>query len=307
MKWLENIKRTFSATILCLRFPFLYPRNRFTGLHYHSYDLLKKIGFYNRNGNPRFFIHAMNDKFAIDSETDGWGVVKKTKYSDSVSFDKKIVLMRKENDELILSCGKKRKTFDLSKFKFIKDVKFKIDEEFSKFNKETQRSISICLLYDDKYENVIDKSSVLSSINFNIDRYYTFKAKLLSFYHNYVLQLFHCLTSYTELDAMENGWRKAFGLRMCKDIRKALLKQGLFSLLRYRIICIKEKYGSLVWDDNSSINSKVYAIKTKYEDLSYKTCWKCGEKAKYRTVGYILPYCENCISEKEKNNAEIID
>ena len=306
MKWLENIKRTFSATLLCLQFPFLYPRNRFTGLHYHSYNLLKKIDFYNRNGNPSFFIRPINDKFAIDSETDGWSVVTKIKYSDSVSFDNKIVSMSKENDELILSCGKKRKTIDLSKFKFIKDVKFQINEEFSKFNKETRRIISICLLYDDKHENVVDKSGIFSFINFNIDRYYTFKAKLLSFYHNYVLQLFHCLTTYTELDSMENGWRKAFGLRMCKDIRKALLKQGLFSLLRYRIIYIKEKYGSLVWDDNSSINSKVYAIKTKYENLSYETCWKCGEKAKYRTVGYILPYCENCISEREKNNSEII-
>ena len=32
--------------------------------------------------------------------------------------------------------------------------------------------------------------------------------------------------SYTELDAMPDGWRKAFGERMCEEIREALVEDN---------------------------------------------------------------------------------
>ena len=34
MKFFNKIKDVFNASILCLRFPFLYPRNRFDGKHH---------------------------------------------------------------------------------------------------------------------------------------------------------------------------------------------------------------------------------------------------------------------------------
>lgn len=34
---------TIKSTILCIKYPFLYPRNRFTGLHYTSWSLYKKL------------------------------------------------------------------------------------------------------------------------------------------------------------------------------------------------------------------------------------------------------------------------
>lgn len=59
---------------------------------------------------------------------------------------------------------------------------------------------------------------------------------------------------------------------------------------------------SLRWYDNGSPNGCVYKIIDKYENISYHTCINCGSPAKYLSKGYILPYCENCISNHEDYN-----
>lgn len=46
--------------------------------------------------------------------------------------------------------------------------------------------------------------------------------------------------SYTELDSMPDGWRKAFGEQMCEDIREELVRAEYLD--QYRITQIKEKY-----------------------------------------------------------------
>lgn len=46
MNLLKIIYNTIKSSILCIRFPFLYPRNRFTGLHYNNWrvrDCLSKL------------------------------------------------------------------------------------------------------------------------------------------------------------------------------------------------------------------------------------------------------------------------
>lgn len=49
--------------------------------------------------------------------------------------------------------------------------------------------------------------------------------------------------SYTELDAMPDGWRDAFGIEMCEKIQSELEKFGYVD--KFRITQIKEKYGGL--------------------------------------------------------------
>ena len=44
--------------------------------------------------------------------------------------------------------------------------------------------------------------------------------------------------SYTELDSMPDGWRKAFGEQMCEDIREELVRAEYLD--QYRITQIKE-------------------------------------------------------------------
>lgn len=99
---------------------------------------------------------------------------------------------------------------------------------------------------------------------------------------------------YTELDTMPDGWRKAFGEQMCQEIKDELVKVS--ALERYRIIQIKEKYGTLRWYDNFN-TQKGYDIIHKYEALSARTCIQCGKPATRITTGWIAPYCDECIDD----------
>ena len=102
---------------------------------------------------------------------------------------------------------------------------------------------------------------------------------------------------YIWLDDMPVGWRNAFGLQMCEEIKQALLEEGGEKLLsEYRINQIKEKYGTLRWYD-SWTTKKVQDIIHKYEALSARTCIQCGKPATRITTGWIAPYCDECIDD----------
>jgi len=101
---------------------------------------------------------------------------------------------------------------------------------------------------------------------------------------------------YTELDDMPDGWRIAFGEQMCAEIKQALLDEGGEKLLdEYRIVQIKEKYGSLRWYD-SWTTERIQQIIDKYENLSMRTCIHCGRPATKISRGWISPYCDKCAS-----------
>ena len=122
--------------------------------------------------------------------------------------------------------------------------------------------------------------------------------EFLLWVHDNLMQIPYLIPRYTELDHMPDGWRKAFGIQMCDEIKAALLKAGGRKALRnYRIMDIKEKYGTLRWYDNGA-PEEVYKIIGKYEDLSYRTCIDCGQPAKYITRGWISPYCEECVKKQ---------
>ena len=97
---------------------------------------------------------------------------------------------------------------------------------------------------------------------------------------------------FTELDAIPAGWRKAFGLEMCREIKDCLVKNN-YPLDQYRIMDIKEKYGTLRWYDNGHPEGMDEII-SKYEDLSMCYCINCGNPTRYVTKGYIYFICEQC-------------
>lgn len=135
------------------------------------------------------------------------------------------------------------------------------------------------------------------------DKWFAFKIKVADFLNSF-LGIFHFLPSYTLLDSMPKGWRKCFGIQMCKEVKKALLDTGgIKYLMKYRIIDIKQKYGSLSWYDSYSCD-EVSNIIYKYGYISEHTCIKCGKTAKYITRGWVSPYCEKCITESEKKNSD---
>lgn len=98
--------------------------------------------------------------------------------------------------------------------------------------------------------------------------------------------------SYTELDAMPDGWRKAFGEQMCEEIRAELVRVDYLD--KYRITQIKEKYGTLRWYDLGCTERMLHEIIPKYESLSARTCIQCGEPATKISTGWISPYCNGC-------------
>ena len=130
-------------------------------------------------------------------------------------------------------------------------------------------------------------------------------------------------SGYTELSNLATGWRKAFGIEICEDIRTVLLALGEEEMLyRYRIHQIKEKWGSMRW--YSGLNPfgirepglrlegfGAGAFRTKpaagesdrrwlsyveefYSSLAGHICIRCGGLDEVRqTTGWIRPVCRN--------------
>ena len=98
----------------------------------------------------------------------------------------------------------------------------------------------------------------------------------------------------SENEPKRDGWRKAFGIQLCKELKAALKRGGM--LKTWEITTVKEKFGALYIYDNGA-TTEVHDILNKYEYISSRTCVECGRIAKYRTKGWIEPYCEDCIKK----------
>ena len=100
--------------------------------------------------------------------------------------------------------------------------------------------------------------------------------------------------SYTYLDWIPHGWKKAFGKQLCKDLRKALIKDK--NLYKFRFSDIKEKYGTLRFHHFGAGKNTDYVL-MRYEQLSQCYCEHCGKPARYVTDGWIEYLCEDCAKE----------
>ena len=99
--------------------------------------------------------------------------------------------------------------------------------------------------------------------------------------------------SWTLLDDMPRGWKKAFGKLMCEDIMNELVSKNLVD--EYRIFEIKEKYGTLRWYDNGG-TEEIYKIIMKYEHIS--------EFVPIINEGWIQPMCRSCYNRHSKRKAK---
>lgn len=106
--------------------------------------------------------------------------------------------------------------------------------------------------------------------------------------------------TYTELDAMESGWRKAFGIQMCEEIRQELIKFNF--LYKYRIMQIKEKFGELRWYDWCvPKDSHLDDIINKYTLLSRQICYNCGAPGKViDDGGWLVTLCPKCYNKMKE-------
>ena len=100
--------------------------------------------------------------------------------------------------------------------------------------------------------------------------------------------------TYTELDAMPDGWRKAFGWRFINDLKTAIIMDfGAKGLTEVRITDIKEKWGFLYvyMTDGRAINEVIEM----YAELSERYCIKCGKPARWVSCGWVSPWCNDCV------------
>lgn len=216
--WIHGVINIPRATYLCIKYPFLYPRNRFNGLHYNNWKIQN-----------------------LEGEIIG-------KYLKS---------------ELHLD-------MELEKFQ----------EYFRNFDKTN------------KYWVNNPKGSRM--ITWWTNWWSKPLVSFLEFYHDYILQIFHCLPTYTEWDCMEPGWKKAFGKQYLKELKEAAIKDGYLKDLR--IMQLKEKWGRTQLYVNM-YGDHVLKVINKYEELSWDTCIKCGKPATHTSTGWISPYCEECVKK----------
>lgn len=109
--------------------------------------------------------------------------------------------------------------------------------------------------------------------------------------------------TWTELDAMPNGWRKAFGELLCEEIQEELERCNFVD--EYSIAQIKEKFGELRWYDNGVPSGcRVHEIIENYSACSGYICISCGELDAPCTDGWITPVCKNCIKKTNIKDPE---
>lgn len=93
---------------------------------------------------------------------------------------------------------------------------------------------------------------------------------------------------------------------MTKEQNKKLIERYPFLLPHNRwtdkvpedydyITQIKEKFGSLRWYDHGCTEKMLREIIPKYENLSAYTCIRCGKPATRITLGWICPFCDDCV------------
>jgi len=107
--------------------------------------------------------------------------------------------------------------------------------------------------------------------------------------------------SYSSYDGLMTGWKKAFGKKMAKDIKKELSNTPKEFRKAFEIIYIKEKYGTCRID-MSGYTDKLINIAHKYDLLSECVCQCCGKTAEYVTHGWVGFYCKDCLYKNYKQN-----
>lgn len=281
MKWYKKLYKIVESCYLCIRFPFLYPRNRFTGKH-RAYLL----------GNLRSKLY--NDSIVEISITGNLEQDENTLFGYNIMRKNAYAILWEKDKKLVLSNDTDFKEIDLSKIIYNID-KFKIlgISAWDSWNNNFGIRIHVKTIDETDTTNYGFAYHRVELIK-NEFKYYLYK--ICRWVDEEILDRIFFIPTYTELDAMEPGWRKAFGIQMCEEIKQALKKHNY--LYKYRITQIKEKFGTLRWYDEGA-PKEVHDIIDKYENLSWNTCCCCGKPATKITSGWISPYCDDCFP---KNN-----
>lgn len=280
----KKIYKVIYSTYLCIKFPFLYPRNRFTGKHECYFNWLLK--FTNKYYEKAYTDFSLQYKFYKDPsecvETNN--VVEICNFKISlINNNTQLKFEKKSIDTPII--------FNLYNYNI---------KEFSITGITTYqfwRPTIVCHFHKNEVVNLtygFPHETITICTNKIAEKMY----KSILWVEKNIINKICFIPSYTELDSMPNGWRNAFGAQLCEELKQVLKKHKY--LYKYRITQIKEKFGELRWYSNGSPEGCEYPIIDKYEKLSRKTCIICGKPATYVSIGWICPYCNDHIGDITK-------
>lgn len=269
MNLLKSLTKRINSIYLCIRFPFLWPRNRFSGLHYTNFKLQELIN--------RFYKFAINTIYVSyekrPEKIDYWfGSRFNDLFYQPTVIDGKFYLIR-DNHKIEIPIPNCRWCWVRSR----------------------KNDNTIIIYYDEECEHTF---KVIEDV-YSKSAYIIYKA--LNWIYHYPMQWIHSIPSYTELDAMPEGWRKTFGIKLCKELKAILKKHNC--LKSFRVTQIKEKFGTLRFYANNCPR-EAYELLDRYEDESMNVCINCGKPTKYVTKGWITYICEDCA--RNKQNVELI-
>lgn len=280
MKLFKKLKNIIKSTILCIRFPFLYPRSRWDDEH-HTSLLLNLSSKLRKKAQQEIYITVRLDKTG-------------ERYYDKVDFFDYKVRLDKTNEKLTIKNKLDSLEIDLPgiiwKSNTFEILGVKLD--FAWVSGNPVVVIYVTPMDPEDKTNYGFRGRYRSLV---ISKWYNFWYKVVDWIDDNVLDKIFFLPSYTELDAMEPGWRKAFGIQMCKDIRRQLIKEK--KLFKWRIVQLKEKFSGMRLYSNFA-SDELYSIIDKYEQISYRTCGVCGKPATKISKGWIYPYCDDCIGDR---------
>lgn len=285
----KTIKKHINSFILIHRFPFLRIRNVFTDENCHFIKWISRL------------LNKM-DYLSYETVSVGYNFIKLSDVDNKKPYKTKIML---DDIEVILSDKLYIYTMHTNSSKVectTIDVADRMGDKFKPLGIKIVNTMSgvKCILV---YFTLSDVTSTDPNI-------YGFGYETLKIVkNNYALSMYNSVKwldrliskiwlfpKYTWLDDMPIGWRKCFGTQMCDEIKTQLKKHG--QLEKYRILQIKEKWGELRWYDSWSYK-EINDIIDKYTNLSRRTCIICGNPATKISTGYISPYCDNCIGNRD--------
>lgn len=284
---MPKIKKTIRATLECIRYPFLYPRHRITGLHYNNW----KLHSYYSDNYPKavgcVMVHVMTDFWFNKNYTpEEMCPVNNIWYDTEYDEHGHETLIFKKGSHEIGRVNLSDIAYRLTHHNL--DIYFK--------KHENNDNIDVYIVAPNSVE-FIKGGRKFYIFHYTLNWWIKLKIELVRWWHLYPLQWFHCLTSYTEWDNMRalEGWYKAFGDELLTRMAYQIKKDGMWRT--FRITDIKEKYGSLrIYTGPAS--REMFDLLNKYDDISFHTCIYCGKPATKLTGGYIIPLCDECYAKQ---------
>jgi hypothetical protein len=269
-------------TYMCIKYPFLYPRNRFDG-KYHAYML---SSFINKLRHKSIQEINITGKVITKIPETEINYISTDTFNAELSDDKQTITVWNNTD---------KQTFKVNRI--VWGDKFEILNLNLNWGFLNTPIITIQV----KVKDSNDKNNY----GFSYHKIDLIKNKFIYKLHHIfkwidtqILDRIFILPTYNEWEAVEPGWKKAFGKEYLNELRTQLKKDGL--LYKFRIMQIKEKWGTFrLYFCNGS--DKIHDIVNKYEHLSWNYCVKCGESSEVVSTGWTLPLCKKCADKSKVN------